>query len=68
MAEYHVRIRELPADERPRERLRKYGAGTLSTTEFVSEGYEKNVSPALRVGRQLEYKQGGFELFAVDGL
>ena len=33
---YHVRIREIPADERPRERLLKYGADTLSTAELLA--------------------------------
>nr|CAA9251190.1 UPF0758 family protein [uncultured Armatimonadetes bacterium] len=33
---YHVRIREIPADERPRERLVKYGADTLSTAELLA--------------------------------
>ena len=33
---YHVRIREIPADERPRERLIAYGADTLSTAELLA--------------------------------
>lgn len=33
---YHTRIRELPSDERPRERLWKYGADTLSTAELLA--------------------------------
>ncbi len=36
MPEYHVRIRELPEGERPRERLRKYGAGALSSAELLA--------------------------------
>jgi DNA repair protein RadC len=36
MAEYNVRIRELPSEERPRERLRKYGASVLSTAELLA--------------------------------
>jgi DNA repair protein RadC len=34
--EYQVLIRDLPATERPRERLRDYGAGSLSTGELVA--------------------------------
>ncbi len=35
-AEYHVRIRDLPPDERPRERLLKAGAKALSTSELLA--------------------------------
>jgi len=34
--EYHALIRDLPATERPRERLRDYGAGSLSTSELLA--------------------------------
>jgi DNA repair protein RadC len=33
---YHVRIREIPNDERPRERLLHYGADALSTAELLA--------------------------------
>ena len=33
---YHTRIREIPADERPRERLIQYGAEVLSTSELLA--------------------------------
>lgn len=33
---YHLTIRELPAHERPRERLRDYGAGALSNAELLA--------------------------------
>ncbi|HVK03779.1 MAG TPA: DNA repair protein RadC [Armatimonadaceae bacterium] len=33
---YHVRIREIPNDERPRERLIAYGADTLSTADLLA--------------------------------
>ncbi len=36
MAEYHVRIKELPASEQPRERLRDYGPSALSDAELVA--------------------------------
>ncbi len=35
-AEYHVRIRDLPPDERPRERLLKTGAKALSISELLA--------------------------------
>jgi len=31
-----LRVREIPATERPRERLRRYGAGALKTSELVA--------------------------------
>jgi DNA repair protein RadC len=34
--EYHTLIRDLPATERPRERLRDYGPGALSTGELLA--------------------------------
>ena len=34
--EYHVRIREMPASERPRERLRDYGPGSLNNAELLA--------------------------------
>src|SRR5487761_1376466 len=34
--EYHLRIREMPQDERPRERLRDYGAAALSNAELIA--------------------------------
>ena len=36
MAEYHPRIKELPSSERPRERLREYGPGSLSSSELLA--------------------------------
>ena len=35
-AEYRIRIRELPAEQRPRERLRDYGSGALSNAELLA--------------------------------
>ncbi len=35
MPEYHVRIKELPASEQPRERLRDYGPSALSDAELL---------------------------------
>jgi len=36
MVEYHPLIRDLPASERPRERLQNYGPGSLSTSELLA--------------------------------
>jgi DNA repair protein RadC len=36
MAEYHVRMREMPNHERPRERLRDYGPEALSDAELLA--------------------------------
>jgi DNA repair protein RadC len=36
MAEYHLRIKELPASEQPRERLRDYGPAALSDAELLA--------------------------------
>lgn len=34
--EYHIRIREMPAGERPRERLRDFGPSALSNAELIA--------------------------------
>ena len=36
MVEYHIRINELPACERPRERLKESGAASLSNSELLA--------------------------------
>lgn len=36
MVEYHLRIKELPSCERPRERLRESGPGSLSSSELLA--------------------------------
>ena len=36
MVEYHPRIKELPADERPRERIRESGPAALSNSELLA--------------------------------
>src|SRR5690349_8186163 len=37
MTEYHLRIKELPAGEQPRERLRDYGPAALSDAELLAD-------------------------------
>src|SRR5438093_2924873 len=46
VVEYHPTIHQLPASERPRERLRDYGASNLSNVELLAI--------ILRVGTQSE--------------
>jgi DNA repair protein RadC len=36
MSEYKIRIHDMPEDERPRERLLKYGPGALSSSELLA--------------------------------
>jgi DNA repair protein RadC len=36
IAHYHVRIKELPVSEQPRERLRDYGPNALSDAELLA--------------------------------
>ena len=36
MAEYHLRIKELPSSEKPRERLRDHGSAALSDAELLA--------------------------------
>src|SRR5512136_968175 len=36
IVEYHIRINELPASERPRERLKQSGAASLSNSELLA--------------------------------
>lgn len=36
LPEYHLRLHDLPAEERPRERLRNYGPGPLSNAELLA--------------------------------
>lgn len=57
---YRPLIREMPSEERPRERLRRYGAGALSNVELLaillrtgSEG-ENVISLAQRLLKELE--------------
>src|SRR5690242_9264963 len=45
-AAYHATVREMPSEERPRERLERYGASTLQTAELLAI--------LLRVGTQQE--------------
>jgi len=59
--QYTVMIRDLPADERPRERLERYGPGTLGTPELLAiilRVGNARVS-ALQLAQQLIIRCGG---------
>jgi DNA repair protein RadC len=54
-AEYHYTIKELPSSERPRERLLKYGASNLSTSELLAIVLRSGIQKenALRLAQRL---------------
>ena len=62
MAEYHLRIKELPASAQPRERLRDYGAAALSDTELLAILLRVGVAGTnvLELAQQLLVEQGGW--------
>ncbi len=47
---YHTLIKEMPENERPRERLALYGAGALSTADLMAI--------TLRIGSKTENAEG----------
>ena len=59
--EYHPMIKDLPADERPRERLTRLGAGALSSAELVAIILRTGVGgeSALDVARRLIARYDG---------
>ena len=61
VVEYHPTIKELPLSERPRERLKKYGAGSLSTAELLAIILRTGVGgeSAIDVAMRLLAKFGG---------
>jgi len=65
--EYHPRIKDLPPSERPRERLKHYGAGALSTSELLAiilrtgVGGENGINLASRLLAQLGGLRGLFK-------
>lgn len=60
-AEYRPTIKDLPVDERPRERLARAGEGALSTTELVAIILRTGVGgeSALDLARRLLSRYGG---------
>ncbi len=61
-AVYHVRIREMPDHERPRERLRDYGAESLSDAELLAILLRTGVSGlnVVQLSQQLLLERGGW--------
>jgi len=59
--EYHPMIRDLPMDERPRERLQHYGPGSLSTAELLAILLRVGVEgcSAVSLGQRLLSQFGG---------
>lgn len=61
--EYILRIREMPAEERPRERLRAYGPGRLSAAELLAIILRVGTASenAVRLGERLLARFKGLE-------
>ena len=62
MAEYHLRIKELPPSEQPRERLRDYGAAALSDAELLAILLRVGVAGTnvVQLSQQLLVERGGW--------
>ncbi len=62
MAEYHLRIKELPAGEQPRERLRDYGPAALSDAELLAILLRVGVAGTnvVQLAQQLLVERGGW--------
>jgi DNA repair protein RadC len=63
MAEYHLRIKELPPSEQPRERLRDYGAAALSDAELLAILIRVGVAGTnvVQLAQQLLVEKGGWQ-------
>src|SRR5689334_2258778 len=62
MAEYHLRIKELPPSEQPRERLRDYGPAALSDAELLAILLRVGVTGTnvVQLAQQLLVERGGW--------
>jgi DNA repair protein RadC len=62
MAEYHLRIKELPPSEQPRERLRDHGATALSDAELLAILLRVGVvgTNVVQLAQQLLVEYGGW--------
>lgn len=62
VSSYHVRIKELPASEQPRERLRDYGPSALSDAELLAILLRVGVSGinVIQLAQKLLVEQGGW--------
>ncbi|HMO56681.1 MAG TPA: DNA repair protein RadC [Roseiflexaceae bacterium] len=63
MTDYHVLIRELPGDQKPRERLRSQGAAALSDAELLAILLRVGVegASAITIAQQLLRDMGGWQ-------
>jgi DNA repair protein RadC len=69
MAEYHLRIKELPPSEQPRERLRDYGPAALSDAELLAILLRVGVAGTnvVQLAQQLLVEHGGWSgLLRID--
>jgi DNA repair protein RadC len=62
MSQYHLRIKEMPADQQPRERLRDYGSMSLSDPELLAILLRVGVvgTNVVELARQLLEEFGGW--------
>jgi DNA repair protein RadC len=62
LAQYHIRIKELPASEQPRERLRDYGPHALSDAEILAILLRTGVTGinVVELARKLLIEHGGW--------
>ena len=60
-SEYHIRLKDLPADERPMERLREHGPEALKTSELLAIIIRTGTgqATAVQVAEQLLKKYDG---------
>ena len=70
VVEYQPLIRELPAQERPRERLKGYGAASLSNAELLAIGLRTGAASesVLNLSAKLLARFGGLNGLAKAGL
>lgn len=60
--EYHASIHDMPSEERPRERLRNYGARVLSNAELLAIILRTGTTQdnVIELASKLLHKYGGF--------
>lgn len=65
-SEYHATIKEMPLDQRPRERLISYGAGVLSNAEILAIllGTGTGQETSIELAQRILNSQGGMAFLA----
>ena len=65
-SEYHVTVKEMPPDQRPRERLISYGAGVLSNAEILAIllGTGTGQETSIELAQRILATQGGMAFLA----